>query len=168
MVYIVLEGKNNMRNPVITVLTIFVLIVACAIVISCTVTKTVTVNKTFTATQQPVTTVQPKAVTLTVTIRNTITTTMEGAVTTVTLEPVVYTPIFERAAPEIPHRYVIDMPHTGLSMYECEGDSVCFVCHPMPIEHNKWLYDSEICEDCHKVSDNPYLTPDTGYRADYP
>ena len=157
-----------MRNSVIIILIIFVLILVSSIAASCIMTRTVTVNQTYTTTQQPDTNVQPKAVTLTVTIQNTITTTIQGAVTTVTLEPVIYTPIFDRAAPEIPHRYIIDMPHTGLSLYECEGDSVCFVCHPMPPEHKKWLYDSEICEDCHKVSDNPYLTPDTGYRADYP
>jgi len=157
-----------MRNPVITTLIVFTLLVTCSIIASCTVTRTVTLNKTFTTTQQPVTTVQPRAVTLTVTIRNTITTTVQGTVTIVTLEPVVLTPIFERLAPEIPHRYIIDMPHKGLSLYECEGDSVCFVCHPLPVEHQQWLYDSEVCEDCHKVSRNPILTPDVGYGFVYP
>ena len=152
-----------MSRPVVTTLILFTSIIVVSLIASCAVTRTVTITNTGQGT-----TIVPTPITMTVTVQNTITTTIQGTVTTVTLEPVIYTPIFERLAPEIPHRYIIDMPHTGLSLYECEGDSVCFVCHPMPVEHQQWFYDSGICEDCHTVSDNPILTPDVGYGAVYP
>lgn len=152
-----------MSKPVVTTLILLTSIIVVSLIASCAITRTVTITNTGQGT-----TIVSTPITMTVTVQNTITTTIQGTVATVTLEPVVYTPIFERVAPEIPHRFIIDMPHTGLSLYECEGDSVCFVCHPMPVEHQQWLYDSEICEDCHKVSKNPYLTPDVGYQAMYP
>jgi hypothetical protein len=152
-----------MSKPVVTTLILLTSTIVVSLIASCAVTRTVTVTNTG-----PGTTMVPTPITMTVTVQNTITTTIQGVVATVTLEPVVYTPIFERVAPEVPHRYIIDMPHTGLSLYECEGDSVCFVCHPLPVEHQQWLYDSEICEDCHRVSKNPLVTPNVGYGAVYP
>ena len=148
-----------MKNPVIIVLILFSVLLACSITASCTTARTVTVNKTYTITQQPVATVQPREVKLTVTVTRSITTTVQGIVTTVTLEPTVFTPIFAREALEIPHVYVIEMEHTGVDLYEDEGGLVCFVCHPMPVEHELWYEDAEICMDCHKISDNPILKP---------
>lgn len=75
------------------------------------------------------------------------------------LEPIVYTPIFERPAPEIPHAYILELEHIGLDLYEDEGFPVCFCCHALPFEHKQWYWDAKVCEDCHKVSENPSLTP---------
>ncbi len=96
-------------------------------------------------------------VTMTVTVSREITV-VQGVTKTVTVAPAVYTPIFERPAPEIPHPYILHLQHSGLDLYD-DGIPVCFLCHPMPPEHELWLYDAEICETCHRVAANPTITP---------
>ena len=147
-----------MKNPVLIVLILFFMLLVCSIIVSCTIKNTVTIDETFTILENPVKSVEIQPVRLTVTVTKTITTTIEGIVTTVTLEPTVYTPIFDRPAPEIPHVYIIEMEHTGLDWYDDEGPSVCWICHNIPFEHELWIENTEICMDCHSVVDNPVLT----------
>jgi len=147
-----------MKNPVLVVLILLFVLLAFSITVSCTRVQTVTVDKTFTILENPVKAVEIQPVRLTVTVTKTITTTLEGVATTITLEPVVYMPIFERPAPDIPHVYIINMEHTGIDWYDDEGPSVCWICHNIPFEHEIWLENTEVCMDCHTVVDNPVLT----------
>ncbi|UCG55298.1 MAG: hypothetical protein JSV32_03550 [Dehalococcoidia bacterium] len=147
-----------MKNPVLIILILFFTLLVCSITVSCTIKNTVTVDKTFTILENPIKAVEIQPVRLTVTVIKTITTTIEGIATTVTLEPTVFTPIFDRPVPDIPHVYIIEMEHTGADWYEDEGGSICWVCHNIPFEHELWIENTEICEDCHIVVDNPVLT----------
>jgi hypothetical protein len=150
--------ENNMRNPVVIVLIVLTALLVCSIAASCTIERTITVDKTYTITQKPIDTIEIRPVKLTVTVTRTTTTTIEGIATTVTMEPTVFTPIFERPAPEVPHVYIIEMEHTGVDWYEDEGGSICWVCHNIPFEHELWIENTEVCEDCHIISDNPIRT----------
>jgi hypothetical protein len=91
----------------------------------------------------------------TVTLDNTVTTTVQGQTTT-TVTTTVITPVFNREPPEIPHTYLInftDRPYFG-------GDiPICFECHPIPPFHLDWLQDVDLCNaaGCHQVSDDPIL-----------
>jgi len=147
---------NNQTWQSRIILVVLALIVASSIAGACTAQKIVIVDRTITITNQPSVTSKLQPVTLTVTVTKTLTTTVQGVVQTITMQPEVFTPIFERPAPEIPHPYIIDNEHTGLDLYE-EGVPVCFECHLKPVEHEKWLWDAEVCEDCHKVSSNPII-----------
>jgi len=147
-----------MRNPVVIVLIVLTALLVCSIAVSCTAERTITVDKTFTITQNPLVASEIQPVTLTVTVTKTMTTTIEGIATTRTLEPVVFTSIFDRPAPEVPHVYIIEMEHTGSDLYEDEGGSVCWACHRIPTQHGLWIENTEVCEDCHKVTENPVRT----------
>ena len=147
-----------MKSRAVATSIVLMLLAHCAFFLACAGAKSVTITiKEGDATRQPVDIVQLRDVTLTVTITRSITTTVEGVPKTITLQPAVYTPIFEREAPEIPHAYILELEHTGLDLYEDEGYPVCFCCHGQPKEHEPWLKDAEVCRECHEVSANPII-----------
>lgn len=94
----------------------------------------------------------------------------QGEVTkTVTVPPagpntltVTVTAVFESDAPDIPHTFLLDNPRSASveGLISATGGSICFECHGVPPQHSVWLYDSEICLDCHEVSNNPVLVPE--------
>lgn len=94
-------------------------------------------------------------VTKTVTVDNTVTTTLQGAKTTV-ITSTILTPVFNREAPEIPHTYLIDMTDRP---YISADVPICFECHPIPPLHLGWLQDVNLCiaSGCHVISDDPIL-----------
>jgi nitrate reductase cytochrome c-type subunit len=94
-------------------------------------------------------------VTKTVTLDNTVTTTLQGAQTTVVTTTVV-TPIFNREPPEIPHTYLIDMTNRP---YITADIPICFECHRIPPFHLDWLQDVDLCNasGCHVISNDPIL-----------
>jgi hypothetical protein len=145
-----------MRITFNTAVMVFVVILTCLISVSCAVERTVTVKEPITVYERPANTIQPTLVQMTVTVTRSITTTLQGATKTVTLKPTVYTPIFQREAPEIPHVYILELEHSGLDLYE-DGIPICFTCHNIPMEHEFWLDNAEVCEECHRVSVNPIL-----------
>ena len=127
----------------------FVLVLASSILTSCTQEATKTLMVTDTQNKTEIST----PVTRTVTVENTITTTKEGTpITTVT--PQVTTPVFDREPPEIPHSLFFSMPGVP---YIPGGKPLCFECHIIPPLHEGWLLDTELCDECHPISDMPYL-----------
>ena len=130
-----------------------------AVSTSCQPGGTVTVHRTIYKTRPLVaTTPLYQNVQYTIVMTQGMTVTLQGGWKTVTIWPTAYTPIYERPAPEIPHPYILDLAHSGMDLYD-DGVPVCFVCHPMPWEHEKWIVDAEICQECHKLSPNPSITP---------
>lgn len=121
-----------MKNLVIIILLILALVTGSSLLASCT-----------------------QEVTKTVTLRDTVTTTVQGAVTTVDVTTVV-TPIFNREPPEIPHTYLIDMTDRP---YISSDIPICFECHKIPPFHLGWLQDVDLClaAGCHVISDDPIL-----------
>jgi hypothetical protein len=113
-----------------------------------TTTKTITItntNQLATSESVPFTTI--------VTVQNTITSNIQGA-TTPTTVPQVILPVFDKEPPEIPHSIYFVMP--GIT-YMPGDKPLCFECHPIPILHEDWLLNTELCTQCHMVSDMPYL-----------
>jgi len=94
----------------------------------------------------------------------------QGEITrTVTIPPsgtntltVTVTASFETDPPDIPHTFLLDNPRSEIveSLISQSGGSICFECHGVPPQHSVWFYDSEICLDCHEVSNNPVLVPE--------
>lgn len=152
-----------MKRFVVTSLTLLTLIAGGSILASCAqgeVTRTITIKETVTNTQGSFTTPEAREVKLTVTLKNTITTTIQGTVITVTATPIVLTPVFNREAPEIPHTFIIDIPNSQESgEYNEEGEAICWECHPVAPVHSLWIEDIAICDDCHDESDNLILLP---------
>lgn len=94
-------------------------------------------------------------VTKTITYDNTVTTTLQGIVTTEVTTTIV-TPVFNREPPEIPHTYLIDMIDRP---YITADVPICFECHRIPPFHLDWLQDLDLCNasGCHVISDDPIL-----------
>lgn len=90
----------------------------------------------------------------------------ESFTTTITVEvpgstSTVITPAFNHTPPDIPHVYVIEdavSPQLGGLISE-DGEAICFACHGIPILHDDWLQDVDLCLDCHRISANPVLNP---------
>ena len=139
----------QMKKSVLVTLILIVLVVGSSIVTSCTqaITQTVTVTNTTGKT------IEPTPFTKTVTVQNTITTTIQGTVTTTAL-PRVTTPVFDKHPPEIPHTLFFTFP--GMT-YVPGQKPACFECHQIPILHEGWLLDTELCVECHIISDMPDL-----------
>ena len=131
---------------------------ACLILLACAPAKTVYVDSTVYVTGAIPSTTQATRATMTVTLTQYATTTVQGVPMTITIRPLVYTPVFDRPAPEIPHTYILHLEHSGIDLYD-DGVPICFLCHLMPFEHELWQNDAEICETCHKESANPTITP---------
>ena len=76
---------------------------------------------------------------------NTTTITATGGATTI---------ILGSDPPEIPHAYLVEV--AGVP-YLAGNEPICFVCHPVPDQHEGWWLDETLCDECHVVSDNPIL-----------
>lgn len=126
-----------MRRIVFLALLLFSLIIVGLLVASCAGdTTTITSTKTTTVSSF---TRDTQTTTITTTITGT------GGTTTITIT---------REPPEIPHAYLVEIPGVP---YLAGVDPVCFVCHPVPPQHEGWWLDETICDECHTVSDSPIL-----------
>ncbi len=122
-----------MNRLVIMVLLLFALPIGGLLIASCT-GETTTVTTTV-----PGFTRNTETTTITTAVTGT------GGVTTIVLT---------REPPEIPHAYLVEIPGVP---YLAGVDPVCFVCHPVPPQHEGWWLDETICDECHTVSDSPIL-----------
>jgi hypothetical protein len=138
-----------MKKVFLLTLILFVLFLVSSILISCTQAVTKTVFVTDTQEKNKVST----PVTRTLTVENTVTTVKQGNPTTTVL-PLTTTPVFDREPPEIPHSLFFSMP--GVPYLPGEKP-LCFECHNIPPLHEGWLLDTELCDECHPISDMPYL-----------
>ena len=60
--------------------------------------------------------------------------------------------------PEIPHQLLIDIGGSNVFIGE---EPLCWYCHSKPAnpDHTGFMLDEDFCTQCHKVSDDPLLTP---------
>lgn len=138
---------NNLKFPV-RLLVLPGLIIS---IISCSqpqATKTVTITQTDTG----ITMTNSAPFTKTITIKNTVATTAQGSTTTST-QAITTTPAFSMPPPEIPHTLLFSMP--GIPWVPGEPP-FCFECHLVPAQHDGWLTDTELCTECHYISDMPF------------
>ena len=141
---------KTMKNLSVPVLLLVMLGLIISI-ISCSqpqATKTVTVTQTGTSS----TVTSSASFTKTITIRSTVTTTSQGS-TKATTQAITTTPVFSMPPPEIPHSLLFSMP--GIPWVPGEPP-FCFECHLVPPQHDGWLTDTELCTECHYVSDMPF------------
>ena len=144
--------QNNLKSRVALLVSALLLMMAGAVATSCVATVEAQQPAQSFDSELPVEAPQRATITCTVSV------TIPRIVETTIIKTSGYAPIFNRPAPDIPHAYRLNLPHSGDELYD-DGNPVCFTCHCIPQEHEFWAFDAEVCARCHKVTPTPTITP---------
>ncbi|MFC1846938.1 hypothetical protein ACFLYS_02645 [Chloroflexota bacterium] len=78
---------------------------------------------------------------------NEITTTVSGESSTITV-------VLLAQPPEVPHPFLQGLPGQP---FITEQGPICFGCHTIPPQHEGWLADPSLCDECHDESQNAVI-----------
>ena len=62
--------------------------------------------------------------------------------------------VLVKEPPEIPHPFLQGIPGVP---FVVDQEPICFVCHPVPPQHEDWWADVGLCGECHVESENQIL-----------